>query len=120
MSRDIDSILDSANNLSYDELISLNMLDEKTAQKLVDFRENKPYETIEEIQNSISYGFSSHFNHRVLSILETKINKDIIYDYIDNYPSKIRVLDYKNASILEEFKEKINNNNDYRRIELWQ
>jgi len=120
MSRDIDTILDSANNLSFEELISLNMIDEKTAQKLVINRENNPYETIEEIQNSISYGFSSHFNHRVLSILETKINKDIIYDYIDNYPSKIRILDYKNEAILEEFKEKLNINNDYRRIELWQ
>ena len=120
MYRDFDSILDSANNLSFDELISLNLMDEKTAQKLVLNRENNLYETIEEIQNSISYGFSSHFNHRVLSILETKINKDIMYDYIDNYPSKIRVLDYKNEAILEEFKEKINSNNDYRRIELWQ
>ena len=73
---------------------------------------------IDEIQNCISYGFSTHFNHRVLSVLETKINKDIIYDYIDNYPSKIRVLDYKNESVLEDFKEKINENN--RRIELWQ
>ena len=55
---------------------------------------------------------------KFISVLETKINKDIIYDYIDNYPSKIRVLDYKNESVLEDFKEKINENN--RRIELWQ
>ena len=120
MSRDIDSILDTANNLSYEKLNNLNLMNEKISKQLVINRENKPYETIEEIENSISYGFSSHFKHRVLSILETKINKDIIYDYIDNYPSKIRVLDYKNETILEEFKEKINNNNDYRRIELWQ
>ena len=119
MSRDLDSILDSANNLSYEDLISLNIIDEKTAQKLVNNRENKPFESLDEIQNSISYGFSSHFNHRVLSILETKINKNIIYDYINNYPSKIRILDYKNEDILEEFKHKINNNY-YRRIELWQ
>lgn len=118
MSRDVDSILDSANNLSFDELSALNLIDTKTAQKLVETRKNKDFESIEEIQKCISYGFSSHFNHRVLSVLETKINKDIIYDYIDNYSSKIRVLDYKNETVLEEFKQKINNNN--RRIELWQ
>jgi len=118
MSRDIDSIIDSANNLSLNELNNLNLMDKKTAQNLVDYREIKDFEYLEEIQNCISYGFSSHFNHRVLSVLETKINKDIIYDYIDNYSSKIRVLDYKNEAVLEEFKQKINDNN--RRIELWQ
>lgn len=118
MSRDFDSIIDSVNKLSFTELVSLNLIDDKTAKKIVNFREDKDFESIEEVQNCISYGFSSHFNHRVLSVLETKINKDIIYDYIDNYPSKIRVLDYKNENVLEEFKEKINENN--RRIELWQ
>lgn len=118
MSRDVDSILNSANNLSLNELENLNLMDKKTAEKLVETRENNPFESIEEIQNCISYGFSSHFNHRVLSVLETKINKDIIYDYIDNYSSKIRVLDYRNEAVLEEFKQKINDNS--RRIELWQ
>jgi predicted nucleotidyltransferase len=118
MSRDVDSILDSANNLSFNELNALNMMDEKTARKLLATRENKNFESIKEIQNCIPYGFSTHFNHRVLSVLETKINKNIIYDYIDNYPSKIRVLDYKNESVLEKFKEKIYENE--RRIELWQ
>lgn len=118
MSRDTESILDSANNLSFEELSNLNLIDTKTAEKLVDKREIKSFESIEEIQNCISYGVSSHFNHRVLSVLETKINKNIIYDYIDNYPSKIRVLDYKNESVLEEFKENINKNE--RSLELWQ
>lgn len=116
MSRDIESILNSANNLSFDELSNLNLIDIKTAEKLVDKREIKDFESIEEIQNCISYGFSSHFNHRVLSVLETKINKNIIYDYIDNYPSKIRVLDYKNEVVLEEFKEKYYKNE--RSLEL--
>ncbi|MCL2687937.1 MAG: nucleotidyltransferase family protein [Methanobrevibacter sp.] len=118
LSRDFDSILDSANNLAYEDLIKLNLMNEKIAKKLVLTRENKDFESIEEIQDCISYGFSSHFKHRVLSVLETKINKNIIYDYIDNYPLNIRVLNYKNENILEEFKEKINNDN--RRIELWQ
>jgi predicted nucleotidyltransferase len=114
MSRDINSILDSANNLSFNELNNLNLIDKKTAHNLVKARENKDFESIEEIQNCISYGFSSHFNHRVLTILETKINKDIIYNYINNYFSKIRILDYKNNDVLEKLKQKINN----RRIEL--
>ncbi|RBQ22360.1 hypothetical protein ALNOE001_21030 [Candidatus Methanobinarius endosymbioticus] len=118
MSRDVDSILDSANNLSFEELTNLNLIDTKTAKNLVDQRENKDFESLEEIQNCISYGFSTHFNHRVLSVLETKINKNIIYDYIDNYPSKIRVLDYKNEAVLEEFKNNINKNE--RSLELWQ
>ena len=118
LSRDVDSILDSANNLSYEELISLNLMNEKIAKELISTRENKNFENLEEIENSIPYGFSSHFKHRVLSVLETKINKDIIYDYIDNYPLNIRVLNYKNENVLGEFKEKINNIN--RRIELWQ
>lgn len=118
VSLNVESILDSANNLSFNELSNLNLIDGKTAEKLIDKREIKDFESIEEIQNCISYGFSRHFNHRVLSVLETKINKNIIYDYIDNYPSKIRVLDYKNETILEEFKEKINKNE--RSLELWQ
>jgi hypothetical protein len=120
MSRDVDSILDSANNLSFKDLISLNQIDEQTARKLVDYRENNSFKSVEEVQNCISHGFSSHFNHRVLSILETKIRKDIIYDYINSYPSKIRILDYKDENVLEEFIQKINNDNNYRRIELWQ
>ena len=117
-SRDEETILDSANDLPLDELKSLNIMDDKTAHKIVDMREKDSFTDISEVQQSISYGFSSHFNHRVLSILEAKINKDIIYKYIDNYPFNIRVLDYKNEYVLDEFTNKINNN--YGRIELWQ
>ncbi|MDR0901022.1 MAG: nucleotidyltransferase family protein [Methanobrevibacter sp.] len=113
-----ESIIDSANKLSYEELINLNLIDEKTAKNLIEFRENKLFESLEEIQNSISQGFSTHFNQRVLSILEAKVNKDIISNYIDNYPNIIRVLNYKNEDTLEEFKNKLNDYN--RRIELWQ
>jgi len=118
LSRDEDTILDSANNLSYDELIELNLMNEKIVNELINTREIKEFESIDEIENFIPYGFSSHIKHRVLSVLETKIKKGIIYDYIDNYPPNIRVLNYKNESVLEEFKEKLNNDN--RRIELWQ
>ncbi len=117
-SRDEESILNSANKLNYDELIKLNIINEKTAKNIIENRENKEFESIGEVQNSISKGFSTHFNQRVLSVLEAKIDKDIISNYIDNYPFNIRVLDYKNEHVLDEFINKINNTN--RRIKLWQ
>ncbi|KZX17267.1 hypothetical protein MBCUT_03140 [Methanobrevibacter cuticularis] len=117
-SRDEATILNSANDLSFEELNALNLINDSTAEKIVEIRKKKSFESLFEIQDCISQGFSTHFKHRVLSVLEAKINKDVISNYIDNYPFTIRVLDYKNKDILEEFKDKINNNN--RRIELWQ
>ena len=109
-SRNEDVILDAANNLSFDELIKLNFFNEKLASKIIETRENKEFESLSEIEDSIFYGFSSHFKNRVLSILETQINNDMIYKYIDTYPYNIRVLDYKNEAVLEEFKHKIFSN----------
>jgi len=117
-SRDEESILNSVNNLSLNELKSLNLMTEEIAKKIVDKREKNSFTNVSKVQECISYGFSSHFNQRVLSVLEVKVNKDIISKYIDNYPFNIRVLDYKNEHVLEEFTHKISNNN--RRIELWQ
>ncbi len=102
-----DYIIDSANNLSFEDLLKLNFFNEKLAKELVEKREEKPFESIAEIENSIFYGFSSHFKNRVLSILETKINADMISEYINNYPSTVRVLNYKNEAVLEEFKDKV-------------
>ena len=99
-----DCIIDSANNLSFDELLALNFFNEKLVTELISRREEKPFESISEIENSIFYGFSSHYKNRVLSILETRINADMISEYINNYPSTVRVLNYKNEAILEEFK----------------
>ena len=101
---------DSANNLSYDELLKLNFFNEKLANELINQREIKPFESISEIEESILPSFSSHFKNRVLSILETRINGDIISDYINTYPFNIRVLNYKNEKVLEEFKEKVFSN----------
>ncbi|AGN17376.1 nucleotidyltransferase family protein [Methanobrevibacter sp. AbM4] len=114
--RDWETILDNANNLSFDDLSSLNLFNEKLASKLIETREKNPFETLEQLENSLLYGFSSNYKHRVLSILETKINKDMIYNYIEKYPYTIRILDYKNEDVLDQFKNKITN----RRIELWQ
>ena len=77
--------------------------------------EKKPYDNIEDLKDSISYGFSTHFKQRVLSILENPISKNTVSEYIDKYPTTIRVLGYKNSDVLKEFKEKIRNEN----VSLW-
>ena len=118
--RDEETIIDTANNFSYDDLLKLNFFDEKLASELITQRETKPFESISEIGDSIFYGFSTHFKNRVLSILETRINADIISEYITNYPSTVRVLNYKNEAVLDEFKEKVfeNGNRFVKRIVL--
>ena len=106
-SRNEDIILDAANNLSFDELINLNFFNEKLANQIIETRETKEFESLTEIEQSLFYGFSSHFKNRVLSTLETQIPRDMISKYIDTYPYNVRVLDYKNESVLEEFKNKV-------------
>ncbi|MDR2873473.1 MAG: nucleotidyltransferase family protein [Methanobrevibacter sp.] len=112
--RSTESILYTVNNCSYDELISLNLLDKNTANNILKMRENEAFTSLDEVINSISQGFSTHFQNRILSVLEARINKNTISHYIDNYPSIIRVLNYKSNRVLKIFKEKIN-----RRVELW-
>ena len=106
--RDEETILETANNYSLAELAGLNLFNEKLAENIV---ENRPYDDLESLSNSISHGFSSHFRQRVLSILENPIPKKKVSEYIDRYPSNIRVLAYKNKDGLEKFKEKVNNEN---------
>ena len=106
--RDEDKILDAANNFSFEELAGLNLFNDKLAKNIID---NRPYDSLDELEESISYGFSSHFRQRVLSILENPIPKKSISEYIDGYPSNIRILNYKNKEVLEKFKEKVNNEN---------
>ena len=106
--RDIEKILDTANNYEYEDLVGLNLFNDKLAENIVNHR---PYNDIGEIEDAILQGFSSHFRQRVLSILENPIPKKVISQYIDKYPSVIRVLGYKNDDCLEKFKNKINNEN---------
>jgi predicted nucleotidyltransferase len=106
--RDEEAILDTANGYSLKDLSELNLFNEKLARNIID---NRPYEDIETLEKSILQGFSSHFRQRVLSILENPIPKKTVSRYIDNYPSKIRVLGYKNKESLKKFKEKVNNEN---------
>ena len=106
--RDVERILDTANDYDFDELAELNLFSDKLAQNIID---NRPFSSIDELENAILQGFSTHFRQRVLSILENPIPKKVISQYIDNYPSVIRVLGYKNEGCLEKFKKKINNEN---------
>lgn len=106
--RDEDKILDTANNYPLDELSNLNLFNEKLAKNIV---ENRNYDDLESLEDSILHGFSTHFRQRILSILENPIPKKIVSSYIDKYPTNIRVLAYKNKNCLEKFKEKVNNEN---------
>ena len=106
--RDVESILDTANNFTVEELSNLNMFNEKMAKDIAD---NRPYNDLESLEKSIVQGFSSHFKQRILSILENPIPKKVISEYIDKYPSNIRILDYKDKNSLKKLKEKVNNEN---------
>ena len=111
--RDNEAILDSANNLSREELLKLNFFNEKLADSFIEKREDKEFESIEEIEDTIFYGFSSHYKNRVLSILETQMNGDVISQYINSYPYNVRVLNYKNESVLNQFEEKVLTDNSF-------
>ncbi|WP_295610962.1 nucleotidyltransferase family protein [uncultured Methanobrevibacter sp.] len=106
--RDVEKILDTANNYSFDELSALNLFNDKLAENII---ENRPFTNVDELQDAILQGFSSHFRQRVLSILENPIPKKEISRYIEKYPSVIRVLGYKDDDSLEKFKNKVNNEN---------
>ncbi|MGD9626827.1 MAG: nucleotidyltransferase family protein [Methanobacteriales archaeon] len=108
-----DKIIENANILEHDELLNLNLFDEKTANAII---ENRPFNSIGEILACIPRGFSRHYKNRILSVLEAKVHKGLISKYIENYPSTIRVLDYMDEEVLKEFKDRI----PHRRLEVWQ
>lgn len=106
-----EKIIDNANNLSFNELSNLNFFNEELANKFIEFRKNNSFKSVDDVLNILPYGFSTNFNARVLSILENPIEKEVISEYINHYPSVIRILDYKNEDVLELFKRKIHNEN---------
>jgi predicted nucleotidyltransferase len=106
--RDEDSILNTANNFTFEELSRLNLFNDKLARNIVD---NRDFNDIDDLKKSILHGFSTHYKERVLSILENPIEKSKVSEYIDGFPSNIRILGYKNEECLESFKQKINNEN---------
>ena len=112
--RDEETIIERANNFSFNELADLNFFNEKLAGRFIEKREVKPFETMEDVEEAISQGFSTNFKTRVLSILEANVNSDAIHEYIDNYSSVVRVLNYKNEKALDDFKDKVlSNENPY-------
>lgn len=70
--RDVDSILDTANNFTFEELAGLNLFNEKLAENIV---ENRSFDNLDDLKESILYGFSTHYKERILSILENPIKK---------------------------------------------
>ncbi len=111
--RNDDEILDRVNNMDIHELQSITMMDNTTLMSLI---ENRQFNTVNEVEKSISRGFSRHHKQRVLSSLEAGIFKEDIHKYIDRYPSVIRILKYKNKEVLNEFQKRI----PHRRLEIWQ
>ena len=111
--RDAEGILQRVNGSSQDELRSLALLDDKTVDSLI---ENRPFHGLEEVESVISQGFSRHHRQRVLSSLEAGVFKESVHNYIDRYPSVIRILKYKNEEVLKEFRKRI----PHRRLEICQ
>lgn len=111
--RDENGILERANNSKIDELKSLTLIDDNTAEALI---KNRPFNTLSDVEKSISQGFSRHFKNRVMSSLEAGIFKEGVHKYIDRYPSVVRILKYKNKEVLNEFRKRI----PHRRLEIWQ
>ena len=111
--RDVEGILERVNKSDIEDLKLLTLIDERTSDALI---KNRPFNTILEVEKSISKGFSRHHKNRVLSSLEAGIFKEDIHKYIDRYPSVIRILKYKNKEVLNEFQKRI----PHRRLEIWQ
>ncbi len=100
-----DEIISNANDL---ELRDLNLLNDKLASDIISKR---PFNTLDDVFDAIPQGFSTHFKQRILSILENPIQKKDMSQFIEKYPSQIRVLKYKNDEVLEVFKEKVRTEN---------
>ncbi|WP_321422570.1 nucleotidyltransferase family protein [uncultured Methanobacterium sp.] len=111
--RDEETILFTANNTTVPDLKSLSLLDGRTIENMIDKR---PFNTLTEIESCIARGFSRHHVQRVLSSLEARIDGDTMHRYIENYPSTIRILNYKNKEVLREFKKRLS----HRRLEICQ
>jgi predicted nucleotidyltransferase len=111
--RDENGIINIVNSGSEEYLKSLALLDDKTVLSLIDGR---PFENISEIEECISRGFSRHFKTRVLSSLEARVDKETVSEYIEKYPSVIRVLKYKDKDTLKKFKDNI----PLGGLEIWQ
>ncbi len=113
MVRDVGGIIETANNTAVPDLKTLSLIDERTIENMI---QKRPFKTIGEVEGCIARGFSRHHRQRVLSSLEVRVDRDDLSRYIDNYPSTIRILNYKNKEVLREFKKRI----VHRRLEICQ
>ncbi len=111
--RDVKGIIHTANNSPVPDLKSFSVIDERTIENII---QKRPFTTIKEIEGCIARGFSRHHRQRVLSSLEVRVDRDDLSRYIENYPSTIRILNYKNKEVLREFKKRI----VHRRLEICQ
>lgn len=111
--RDEEGIIQMANKASVPDLKSLSLIDERTVENMI---QKRPFKTLIELEGCIARGFSRHHRQRVLSSLEVRVDRDDLSRYIGNYPSTIRILNYKNKEVLREFKKRI----AHRRLEICQ
>ncbi len=100
-----ENIVYNANNL---DLSNLNLLNDRLASQI---KSSGTFDSVNDVLKAIPQGFSTHFKQRILSILENPITKEDMSQFIEKYPSQIRVLDYKNGDVLDVFKEKVNSEN---------
>ena len=100
-------LLSNVNSYTREELEQLTLMDETTINNIL---ENRPFSTVEEVENCITRGFSTHRIQRILSVLEVGIFKDEVHKYINSYPQTIRILGYKNNEVLNKFQENLKNN----------
>ena len=77
----------------------------------MEIESKRPFDNLGDVINAIPQGFSTHFKQRILSILENPIPKKDMSEFIEKYPSQIRILKYKNDDVLDVFKEKVNTEN---------
>lgn len=108
--RDEETILNTVNTYTEEQLNQLALINPATAKIITKKTEDKEFKSIEELLKHITQGFSSHYKNRVLSVLEAKLNKDEISKYINCYPSNIRILNYKNKQVLNEFTKQVKRN----------
>ncbi len=101
------SLLSNVNNMKFEDLLELTLIDQQTVENIVN---NRPFNSINEVFENITPGFSTHRKQRILSVLETGIFKYEVHKYISNYPQIIRILGYKNEDVLNKFIVNIRNN----------
>ncbi|HMK53436.1 MAG TPA: nucleotidyltransferase family protein [Methanobacteriaceae archaeon] len=111
--RDVEGIIYTANHSTPYDLKALSLIDDRTRDTIL---KKRPFNSIDEIKSCIARGFSRHHPQRVLSSLEARVDGDTLTRYIENYPTVIRILNYKNKEVLREFKKRI----PHRRLEICQ